>query len=312
MTEFPRRFSPEDSQAIIEWGRVAYSFQVNTERIKIVLENYIHNVAEFNSFETEIKHYLVLSLDQSMLDVITSSEALLRKPDKTVEEKELTVRRNKILAKINLLYRNLKHAIFPCFLDDNTLPKRPKRPTKPLTPAEVDAPVEDEDEPTTDVDTSIESTEPYRPPELVIEEPQAQEQEETATDFENLHRYTPILELLNNFLIGLIGCAYVFTIIDDKDNIIAEYLTRLDLTSVSVKYTPAITYDVLIGIVDKKMQTTILTDAIASHKPFLLYISMSVLDTLQIDDECKLNLIITGKCAWYLLLFTYVEKCDPV
>jgi hypothetical protein len=56
-----------------------------------------------------------------------------------------------------------------------------------------------------------------------------------------------------------------------------------------------------LSIPDANIQVSILTDAIDSKMPFLLYLPLSIIDNDVIDVKvCRLNLIITGKNAWFI------------
>lgn len=290
-----KRISTEHSNAIIQWGVIAYQYETSTEIVKQILENYIQNVNQFNSFAEEIKYYLVLSLNEDMKSTITRSELIKRKPNKSPEEKELTEQRNKILARVNVLFRNLRFVMFPSFLNDTPPKKTPSKPRIIIEPIF-------EPDTADECNTSVEDNTPT-PVKTKRSIPEALEKT-APSEPETPHRYTAILGLIAEFLIGIIGSGFVFTIVDDKESIITDYMAKLELTSVSIKYSPDMTFDVLFGIPDKKTQTCVLTTAIDSKKPFVLYLDLSILEVLPIDaTECRLNLILSGRSGWFIGYF---------
>ncbi len=289
-----KRISTEHSNAIIQWGVIAYQYETSTEIVKQILENYIQNVNQFNSFAEEIKYYLVLSLNEDMKSTIARSELIKRKQNKSPEEKELTEQRNKILARVNVLFRNLRFVMFPSFLNDDTPPK--KTPSKPLI---IESIIESDT--ADDCNTSVEDNTPT-PVKTKRSIPEALEK--TTVEPETPHRYTAVLGLITEFLIGTIGSGLVFTIIDDKESVITEYMANLEMTCVSIKYSPDMAFDVLFGIPDKKNQICVLTTAIDSKKPFVLYLDLSIIEVLPIDaTECRLNLILSGRSGWFIGYF---------
>jgi hypothetical protein len=117
-------------------------------------------------------------------------------------------------------------------------------------------------------------------------------------EVESMHWYVGVLELLNIFIVSLKGMVLV-SIIGDRDNLIADYLDRLDFVVVQDD-----TFDFLISIPDTDSQVQTLQNAVESKKPFILYLSMYVLDDNVIDAvACRLNLIIVGSSAWFIGYF---------
>jgi hypothetical protein len=117
-------------------------------------------------------------------------------------------------------------------------------------------------------------------------------------EVESMHWYVGVLELLNIFMVSLKGMVLV-SIIGDRDNLIADYLDRLDFVVVQDD-----TFDFLISIPDTDSQVQTFKNAVESKKPFILYLSMYVLDDNVIDAvACRLNLIIVGSSAWFIGYF---------
>jgi hypothetical protein len=309
------RISSDHAQMISSWGRMAFEFDDVTEDLRLMIErHYAVNVREFNLLGPEMRYHLRCGLDENFKDILTRSNSLLGRGQTLLspEDRELMRLRKNINARVARSFQRMKREFYP---------QLATRFVPPTVESQIDIPEIDlSNSPVAEIDVSNSPVaETPRSPLTAcpIREEVEDDDSEVFEDIGHLGRLNLsdcqlihdlsdtsfILSLVDELLLNLSGTA---GIINDASDLIGTHISSMDfaITQVFYPFNERNHFDFLISMPTKKYQLSLFTNAMEMKIPFLLYLPMSTLDNYHLStDECRLNLIIVGSCAWFIAFF---------
>lgn len=296
--------SVDHAAVLQQWSGAAVRYEDITATMRDIIACYVSSVVEFDLLGPEIKYNISMGLDEISREILARSLSILntRVSGRSDMERNLISERTRIVTRVRNLFNRLRRECFP---ELNTrfvpavvekVPKErdpsPSRQDSPVTKMssilDISEGIEDEDE---DEDEEVQKIGALHPVNF-LNPPSVNQQPS-----DNL---SSILHLTDDVVLALSGIAGIF---DDYEYEVKKHLREMDFETIDVvlPFNERAPMNFLISIPGKKIHITILTHAIESGIPFLLYLPMSVLDEYPLStDSCKLNLIITGASAWFI------------
>ena len=110
------KLSLEHSTMVTAWGRQYSDYEALTDQLReVIISCYAVNIAEFNLLAPEIRYLLTQSLDPETKALLERSRECLNRSNvlRSPEEKQLTIFRRKIMAKICRSYNRIRREFFP-------------------------------------------------------------------------------------------------------------------------------------------------------------------------------------------------------